>query len=92
MCKYFHVTDGLPPDIVHDIFDGIAVDIVDDILLGLFSVSKVFTIDFVNKAIASFEYCKIDRKNKPQPFKIISSVNSINKQHARCGTLLDDFL
>ena len=48
---------------------------MDDILLGLFSVSKVFTIDFVNKAITSFEYSKIDRKNKPQPFKINSSVN-----------------
>ena len=65
---------------------------MDDILLGLFSVSKVFTIDFVNKAITSFECSKIDRKNKPQPFKINSSVNSKNKQHARCGTLLDGFL
>lgn len=23
--KYFHVIDGLPPDIVHDIFEGLAV-------------------------------------------------------------------
>ena len=55
---------------------------MDDILLGLISVSKVFTIDFVNKAIASFEYSKIDRKNKPQPLKIISSANFKNKQTA----------
>ena len=55
---------------------------MDDILLGLVSVSKVFTIDFVNKAIASFEYSKIDRKNKPQPLKIISSANFKNKQTA----------
>ena len=67
--QYFHVTDGLHPDIAYDIFEGIAVDVMDDVLLGQISVSNVFTIDFVNKAIASFEYSKIDRKNKPQPFK-----------------------
>ena len=38
---------------------------MDDILLGLISVSKVLTIDFMNKAIAPFEYSKIDSKNKP---------------------------
>ena len=64
----------------HDIFEGIAVDVMDDILLGLISVSNVFTINFVNKAITSFEYSKIDRKNRLQPFKIISSVNLKNKQ------------
>ena len=58
------------------------MDVMDDILLGLISVSKVFTNDFVNKAIASFEYSKIDRTNKPQAFKIISSVNFKNKQTA----------
>lgn len=67
--QYFHVTDGLHPNIAYDIFEGIAVDVMDDVLLGQISVSNVFTIDFVNKAIASFEYSKIDRKNKPQPFK-----------------------
>ena len=53
---------------------------MDDILLGLISVSKVLTIDFMNKAFAPFEYSKIDSKNKPRPFKIISSVNFRNKQ------------
>ena len=79
--QYFHVIDGLPPDIAHDIFEGIAIDVINDLLLGLISVSKVFTFHFVNKT-TSFEYSKIDRKNKPQQFKIISSVNFKNKQTA----------
>ena len=58
--QYFHVTDGLPQDIEHDIFEDIAEDAMDDILLSLISGSNVFTTDFVNKAIASFEYSKID--------------------------------
>ena len=59
---------------------------MNNILLGLISVSKVSTTDFVNKAIACFQHSKIDRKNKlQQPFKIISSVNFKNKQTA-CET------
>lgn len=30
--KYFHVIDGLPPDIVHDIFEGLAVDVISNML------------------------------------------------------------
>ena len=37
---------------------------MDDIILGLISVSKFFTIDFMNEAIAPFEYSKIERKIK----------------------------
>lgn len=73
--QYFHVIDVLAADLVHDIFEGIAVDVMDDIIFVLIFVSKVFIIDFVNEAIASFKHSKIHKKNKPQPFKIISSVN-----------------
>ena len=63
--KYFHVWDGLPLDITHDIFDGIAKDIVCNIITGLVSEEKLFSIDFVNSKIASFEFSGIDKKNKP---------------------------
>lgn len=79
----FQFIDGLPT--------GIAVDVMDDILLGLNDI--LFTTDFVNKAISSFEYSKTDRKNMPQPFKIIQlQISKTNKHHVRCGTLLDCFL
>ena len=73
--KYFHVVDGLPPHIARDIFEGVAIDIVCNIITGLVSEDKLFSIDFVNGKIASFEYSRIGEKNKPQPFKIISPSN-----------------
>ena len=30
--KYFHVIDGLPPDLAHDVFEGIAIDILSQIM------------------------------------------------------------
>ena len=80
--KYFHVIDGLPPDIAHDIFEGVATDTVCNIITGLVSEEKLFSIDFVNGKIASFEYSQIDKKNKPQPFKIISPSNFKIKETA----------
>lgn len=85
--QYFHVIDVLAADLAHDIFEGIAVDVMDDIIFALIFVSKVFIIDFVNEAIASFKHSKIHKKNKPQPFKIISSVNFKIKQTA-CENLI----
>ena len=64
--KYFHVVDGLPPDIAHDIFEGVAIDIVCHIITGLVSEDKLFSTGFVNGKIVSFEYSRIDKKNKSQ--------------------------
>lgn len=29
--EYFHVINGLPPDLAHDMFEGIAVNVLSDI-------------------------------------------------------------
>ena len=73
--KYFHVVDVLPPDIAHDIFEGVAINIVCNIITGLVCEDKLFSIDFVNGKIASFEYSQINKRNKPQSFKIIPPSN-----------------
>ena len=80
--KYFHVVDGLPPHIAHDNFEGVAIDIICNIITGLVSEDKLFSIDFLNGKIASFEYSRIDKKNKPQPLKIISPSNFKIKETA----------
>ena len=54
--KYFHVVDCLPRDIAHDIFEGVSIHIVCNIITGLVSEDKLFSIDFVNSKIVSFEY------------------------------------
>ena len=70
--EYFHVADGLPPDIANDIFQGIAIDIVCNIITSLVSEDKLFSTDFVKSKLASIEYSQIDERNKPQSFKIVS--------------------
>ena len=54
--KYFHVVDCLPRDIAHDIFEGVSIHIVCNIITGHVSEDKLFSIDFVNSKIVSFEY------------------------------------
>ena len=73
--KYFHAVDVLPPDIAHDILEGVAINNVCNIITGLVCEDKLFSIDFVNGKIASFEFSQIDKRNKPQPFKIIFPSN-----------------
>ena len=33
--SYFHVAEGLPPDLAHDVLEGIAVDAISDIVGAL---------------------------------------------------------
>ena len=66
--KYFHVADGLPPDIVNDIFQGIAIYIACNIITSLVSEGKSFSTDFASSKLASIEYSQINERNKPQPF------------------------
>ena len=70
--QYFHVTNGFPPDLAHDLFEGIAVDILTT-LFSYFIDSDIFTLACLNSSLKNFEYCEIDKANKPQEFKVISS-------------------
>ena len=79
--KYFHVIDGLPPDLAHDVFEGIAIDIMSQIIRH-FVVHKVLTLDSLNEKNENFEYSHSDKTNKPQPFKVISALRFKIKQTA----------
>ena len=63
--QYYHVINGLPPDIAHDVFEGFATDFLQK-LLSYFIQLKVVTPEIVNAAISSFNYSPIDQHNKPQ--------------------------
>ena len=78
---YFHVINGLPPDLIHDVFEGVGVDVIFHVLIN--SVNEgVLTINEINNNIATFTFSQIDLKNKPVLFKIISSQNFKSKQTA----------
>ena len=59
--NYFHVIEGLPPDIVHDMCKDLAVDVISDIFHVLFK-EKCLTSQKINIRISTFKY-----SNPPKP-------------------------
>ena len=78
---YFHVAEGLPPDIAHDIFEGVAVDVISNII-HLLLEEKLITLEDINNKISCFSYSNVDKSNKPQPLKIFSGSNFKLKETA----------
>lgn len=61
----FHVVEGLPPDIAHDILEGVAPYEIGLVLEHLIVVDKLFSLDFVNSTIETFPYGPLDVLDKP---------------------------
>ncbi|XP_065893179.1 uncharacterized protein [Dysidea avara] len=68
--KEFHVTSGLPPDIMHDIFEGVAVVELHCMLSALIQEYKLFGLAKLNNRIKKFPYGIPDRNNKPLPLPV----------------------
>ncbi|KAL3986654.1 KRAB domain-containing zinc finger protein [Sarotherodon galilaeus] len=63
--EHFHVVDGHPPDLLHDLLEGVVPLELALCLKGL--VSKgYFTLEVLNAAIKQFPYAFSDRTNQPQ--------------------------
>ena len=60
----FHVVDGLPPDIMHDLLEGVVP--FEMSLVLKYCISKgYFTVEEVNSILASWRYGPLDKANKP---------------------------
>ena len=79
--QYYHVTNGIPPDITHGIYEGFATDFLQK-LLSYFIQLEVLAPEIVNTAISSFNYSPIYQHNKPQVLKIIADTTFKIKQTA----------
>ena len=42
--EYFHVINGLPPDLAYDVFEGIAINVLSDIV-GYFCKEKIIRLE-----------------------------------------------
>ena len=73
--QYYHVINGLPPGIAHDIFEDSATDFLQK-LLRYFLQLRVLTPEIVNRAMRSFSFSPIDQHKKPQVLKIISNTTA----------------
>ena len=83
---YFHVVDGLCPDIMHDILEGSLQYTLKE-LLKCFFEQGVTTLDEVNSRINHFPYCYNDSKNKPvslTPTNLYSSDHSLRQTGMLC--------
>ena len=56
--KFFHIVDGMIPDIMHDILEGCLQMLLKYLL-------RYFTVDTLNTRIRSFHYGSVDSANRP---------------------------
>ena len=64
--KYFHVTEGLIPDIMHDCLEGCVQYEVKELLKYL-SSNGILSVSTIQHLIQSFLYSGPDAKNQPSP-------------------------
>ena len=61
---YYHVANGLPPDLAHNLFEGFAVDVIIS-----FIREGIFELGELNRLILNFDYNESDKGRKPQIIK-----------------------
>ncbi|CAN7948637.1 unnamed protein product [Ixodes hexagonus] len=64
--EFFDVTNGCPPDIMHDLLEGIAPRVIKLALKKLIQ-ERHFTLELLNNRITSFKYGFSDSTDKPVP-------------------------
>lgn len=74
--EHFHVVDGYPPDLLHDLLEGVVPLELALCLKGLIS-KAYFTLEVLNAAIKQFPYAFSDRTNQPQLIKelLLQAIN-----------------
>ncbi|KAJ8032742.1 hypothetical protein HOLleu_22774 [Holothuria leucospilota] len=62
--KYFHVINGQPPDIAHDLFEGVVPDVMERVILHCVS-EGYFSLQYLNDQVENFPFEGFDKTNKP---------------------------
>ena len=63
--RYFHVIDGLVPDIMHDMLEGTVQVTLRSLINYLIKERKFFNLKVLNERISLFNYGPVDNRNKP---------------------------
>ena len=86
---FFHVTEGMVPDIMHDVLEGVAPYEVKEMLKHMIS-SGYFTLSEVNKQIENFPYNDPELKSKPSIIPITtldSNDHKLNQEGTHITTI-----
>ena len=78
--QFFHVTEGLPPDIMHDILEGALQYEMKEMLLIFTGEKGYFTLNTLNQRIKEFSYFYADMKDKPSEITLHSTDNGLNQE------------
>ena len=81
--NYFHIVDGLAPDIMHDILEGSLQYEIKELLKHFIYVKKYFSLDLLNDSICDFPYVLSDKATKPAtiaPSVLTSSDHSVKQK------------
>ena len=71
-CRYFHVSSGLVPDIMHDILEGSLELCMRHLLVYLIREKKLISLNALNDRISSFNYGPSEVKNRPTEISPVS--------------------
>ena len=77
--SYYHVIDGLPPDITHDIFEGVGKYVLGSVLSYCIN-QKFFNLKDLNTCIEQFHYVGSDKVNKPHTLSSCSDIKQTASQ------------
>lgn len=67
--NHFHVTNQLPQDIMHVIFEGVLNLETRLVISSFVNKDRYFTLDLLNQRIANFSYGRAEKQAKPpRPF------------------------
>lgn len=69
--QFYHIIDGLPPDIMHDILEGALQYEVKE-MLQVFIEENYFSLDALHKIFQEFKYGYTDVKNKATTIHLFS--------------------
>lgn len=86
--NYFHVTDNICVDVMHDILEGVALVEVKLLLKRYIHEEKLFTLDQFNDRLQSFDYGVSNEKNKPSVVLNLKSDNPIRQTASQMWCLL----
>ena len=78
--RFFHVTEGLPQDIMHDVLEGTLEYEIKELLKYLID-EKILDLSTLNTRIEMFPYLYPDKDNKPNP--ISSDTLKKNDNHLK---------
>jgi len=80
--EYFHITDNVCVDIMHDILEGVAPLEIKLMLQHFIYEQKLFTLDQLNDRMKSFDYGVTNAKNKPSAIHNLRTSENPIKQNA----------